>query len=222
MINSKPYSQSEPETDEVTSPEILQRELNRLEEIILQSSRIPMSRWTIVDEEKLLNQLDLIRINWPNAFERALEVIQQRQEIIRQAEDYAREVVETAQRQAAQILDELQIVRQAELEAEQIRQQVRQECNAIQQQTVAELEQMQIRANQEIEQLRQTTLAECNEIQTGADEYADSVLDRIEQQLKDMLRIIRNGRQQLNINAPVENPAVKKSADNSSGRSKAS
>jgi hypothetical protein len=38
---------------------------------------------------------------------------------------------------------------------------------------------------------------ECDDIQNGADDYADAVLTSIEQQLTEMLRVIRNGRQQL-------------------------
>ena len=45
--------------------------------------------------------------------------------------------------------------------------------------------------------MRARAIAECDEIQNGADDYADHVLDSIEQQLTNMLQVIRNGRQQL-------------------------
>ncbi len=150
-----------------------------------------------MDEEILLAQLDLIRENLPDAFDTAEKIVRQREEILLQAEEYAQEIMEAAERRADQLLDEMGIIQQAELEASQIRKRVQQECEAVQEQTLAEIERMRLQAQQELEQMRQLTLADCEDIQNGADEYADSVLLNIEQQLTDMLRVIRNGRQQL-------------------------
>jgi cell division septum initiation protein DivIVA len=175
----------------------IQRELNRIEEILFDSFHIPFTGRTLVDEEVLLAQLDLIRENLPAAFEEAEKVVRQRDEILLQAEEYAQEIMETAERRADQILDEMGIIQQAELEANQIRKRVQQECEVIQEQTLAEIERMRLQAQQELEQMRQLALVECDDIQNGADDYADAVLTSIEQQLTEMLRVIRNGRQQL-------------------------
>lgn len=175
----------------------IQKELDRLEELILDSPRIPLTRRTLVDEYKLLNQLDLVRISLPEAFEKALGVIQQEQEILQEAENYANNMVEMARQKAEQILDQTGIIQQAEREALQIRQQLQEECEAVQRKTIAEIEQMRMRTQQELQQLRQQTMAECHSIQSGADEYADGVLTHIEQQLTNALKVIHNGRQQL-------------------------
>jgi cell division septum initiation protein DivIVA len=151
----------------------------------------------LVNEGPILDQLDAIRINLPQAFAEAVEVIREKESILLQAEEYAQDIIEAAQQRAAEILNEMGIIRQAELEASQIRASVQQECEQIQQSTLSEIEQMRRRAYQEIEQLRRMALDECEDIQEGADDYADAVLSNIEQQLGDMLRIIRNGRQQL-------------------------
>ncbi|MDY6783139.1 MAG: hypothetical protein SW833_11445 [Cyanobacteriota bacterium] len=175
----------------------IQAELNRLEDMIIDSPHVPLTKRNLVDEEQLLDQLDLVRIHLPTAFEEAVEVVGQKEALLLQAEEYAQDIIAAAQQRAAEILNELGIVRQAELEAAQIRRQVQQECEQIQQSTLAEIEQLRRQAHQEIEQLRRTALEECEDIQEGADEYADAVLSNIEQQLGDMLRIIHNGRQQL-------------------------
>ncbi|MDB9315825.1 hypothetical protein PN462_22125 [Spirulina sp. CS-785/01] len=175
----------------------IQTELNRLEELILDNPRVPFTRKTIVDEERLLDQLDLVRINLPEAFEEANEILRQKEEIFLQAEEYAQDIIESAQQHANQLLDEMGLMRQAEIEAAQLRASVQQECEELQQKTLAEIEQTRMQAMQELEQMRQLAIAECEEIQDGADDYADAVLTRIEQQLSDMLRVIRNGRQQL-------------------------
>lgn len=175
----------------------IQRELDRLEELILDSPRVPLSRRTLVDEEQLLDQLDLVRLNLPAAFQEAEAIVQHKEEIFRQAEQYAQEIIVAAERRAAQIKDELGIVRQAELEARQIRQQVQQECESVQAQTIAEIERAQRQAQQELQEMRRKAMSEAESVQNGADEYADTTLRNVEQQLTEMLRIVRNGRQQL-------------------------
>lgn len=175
----------------------IQRELNRLEEMILGSPHIPLTRRTLVDEEQLLDQLDLVRLHLPTVFQEAQAIVQQKQEIILQTEQHAERIIQAAQARAAQILNEMDIVQLAELEASQIRQQVQQECFAAQEQNQVEIDQIRFQAQQELEEIRLAAIAESEEIQAGADEYADKVLGNIEQQLNDMLQIIHNGRQQL-------------------------
>ncbi|HEY9700123.1 MAG TPA: ATP synthase F0 subunit B [Trichocoleus sp.] len=175
----------------------IQRELNKLEEMILDSPRIPLSRRTLIDEEQFLDQLDLVRLNLPGAFQEATDLILHKEDLLLDAEQYAQEIVAAAEQRAAQILDEIGIIRQAEIEAQRIRQQVQQECEAMQDQTIADIEQLRRRAQQELEDMQRMALAECQEIQRGADDYADRVLREMEQQLNEMMRVVRNGRQQL-------------------------
>jgi F0F1-type ATP synthase membrane subunit b/b' len=175
----------------------IQRELNKLEEMILDSPRIPLSRRTLIDEEQLLEQLDLVRLNLPAAFQEATEVVLHKEEVLFEAEQYAQDIIAAAEQRAAQILDEMDLVRQAEMEAMHIRQQVQQECEAMQQQVLGDIEQIRRRAQQELEDMQRLAIAECEEIQRGADDYADRVLLDMEQQLTEMMRVVRNGRQQI-------------------------
>ncbi len=175
----------------------IQRELNRLEEMILDSPRIPLTRRTLVDEEQLLDQLDLVRLSLPEAFKEAAEIIHRKEEILAAAEQYAQELLEAAEQRAAQIVDEMGIVRQAKQEAEDLRDQVQKECSAAQDQTIAEIDRLRRQAQQELDEMRRNAIAECEAIEKGADDYADRVLKNIESQLSEMLRVIRNGRNQL-------------------------
>ena len=104
----------------------LQRELNRLEEILLDSPRVPLSRRTLINEEQFLEQLDLVRLNLPSAFQEAAEIVVHKEDILQEAEQYAQEIIAAAEQRAAQILNDMGLVRQAEMEATQIRQQVQQ------------------------------------------------------------------------------------------------
>lgn len=180
----------------------IQQELNRLEEMVLSSPHIPLTRRTIVDEEQLLDQLDLIRSHLPAILQEARAIVEQSQEILFQAEQQAEEMLQTAQAQATQMVSETTIIQRAELEAKQLQQHVQQECIAVQEENLVEIDSIRQQAQQEFEQMRQRAIAEAQAIQQGADDYADAVLDNLEQQLKDILRIIYNGRQQLKTSAP--------------------
>ncbi len=175
----------------------IQQELNALEEMILDSPRLPLTGKTLIDEEQLLDQLDMIRLNLPGAFQVAQEVIGRREEVVLEAENYGRQLIAGAESRAQDLTDELGIVRQAEMEAKQIRQQVQQECEGLREQVLAEVEQIRENAKQDLEIMRRTAIDESEEIQRGADEYADKVLQDMELRLNEMMRIIRNGRNQL-------------------------
>ncbi|MEO1146828.1 MAG: ATP synthase F0 subunit B [Cyanobacteria bacterium J06638_22] len=178
----------------------IQRELEKLEDMILDSPRL-LNR-TLVNEDQLLGQLEIVQLNLPSSFEEAKKVLQEKEEILQEAEQYAQDIIEAAERRAAQILDEMGLIRQAEMEIKQIRQRMQQECDEAQEQTLLEIERMRRQAQQEVEEMRQRALAECAEIQAGADTYADRVLSDLELQFSDMVRVVRNGRQRLQPQAP--------------------
>jgi cell division septum initiation protein DivIVA len=185
----------------------IQQELNKLEELILGSPRVPFSGRTMVDEDQLLDQLDAVRLNLPPAFRQAVDILQRRNAIISEAERYAEDLVAAAEQQAAQMLDELGIVRQAEQMAQQIKGQAQQECDTLRSQVITDIEQLQLQAQREWESMRQEALSEQAMIQQESDAYADRVLGQVEQQLSQMLRIIQNGRSHLQPEPAVTSPA---------------
>ena len=175
----------------------IQHELNKLEELVLASPRVPFSGRTLIDEDQLLDQLDAIRLNLPPAFRQAVQILQQRNTLLAEAERYAQDLIAAAEQQAAQMLDELGIVRQSEQMAQQLKAQAQQDCDGLRTQVMNDIDQMQLQAQREWETLRQQALAEQDMIQQEADVYADQVLSNVEKQLSQMLRIIQNGRTHL-------------------------
>lgn len=175
----------------------IEQELDRLEEMILASPHIPMTRRTLIDEEQFLDRLDLIRSLLPTLLQQAQAVVAQKQEILLQAEQEAGEIIQAAQAQAAQIVDRTTIVQQADLSARQLQQQVQQECLLAQEENLLQIERLRQEAQRQIEQMRQEAIAQAEEIQRGADDYADAVLNNLEYQLTEALRIIYNGRREL-------------------------
>jgi vacuolar-type H+-ATPase subunit H len=177
----------------------IQAALDQMEDMILSSPSVPLTGKTLVDEEELVQQLDLSRLNLPDAFAQAKEILRQRHEILAEAEEYAEEIAARAEQRAQQIMNALGIVRQAELQAQQVRQNVQQECEALQDKTLQEIEQVRQRAQQDLNRMREEALAEQDSIRQGADEYADQVLADIERRLSDMLQVIHNGRSHLDL-----------------------
>ncbi|MEO0540416.1 MAG: hypothetical protein AAFZ80_06070 [Cyanobacteria bacterium P01_A01_bin.105] len=175
----------------------IQEALNQIEEIVLDSPRLPLVGRTLVNEDELLDQLDNVRLNLPPAFQQSVQLLKQRDDILTEAEQYAQDIVSTAEKQAAAILNDMTIIRQAEQQAQQLRQQTEQECAALREQTLDEVEQLQQQARQEWEDMRGRAIAECETIQRDADAYAEQVLQRMEAQFSEMLSVLSNGRQQL-------------------------
>jgi hypothetical protein len=172
--------------DESKPDSNIQIELGNLEYLVEDGTRIPLTELVILDQGALLDCLDAIKEILPKELATAIEIVNRQQEIIAEAENYALRLVESAEERANSILQESAIVRQAELDGAKTRLKTEQEC-----------EQLIETTQNEIQQWRQNAIAECQEIQMGADSYADGVLSNIEQQLRDMLIVIQNGRQQL-------------------------
>jgi vacuolar-type H+-ATPase subunit H len=175
--------------------------LDRVEETILNSTRVPLTGKTMVDEEELLEQIDTIRLNLPEIFATAQEILEYRQQIIKEAQQQVQQIVAEANQRAYQVANELGIIERSEEEATQIRQMAIAECEYLRQQTIVELELVRERNLQELEQMRQEIFEECRQIQDGADEYADRVLHNMEYQLADILQSVQRGRQRIDRDA---------------------
>lgn len=202
-LSSERDSRPQPQGDSLANglnekPELdIQEELERLKEMILMSNRMPWTRYTFVDEDQLLDQIELIQFHLPKVFEQAVTLVSNRDEIMLKAKRYAQDLISAAEQQAAEILDEMALVQQAEQEAQVIWQQTLQECQKAKESLAAELKEIEKQATVDLELQRQKLLKECEAIQKGADEYADRILQDLEGRLGEMLRTIRNGRNQL-------------------------
>jgi hypothetical protein len=174
------------------------REIDRLEEGIFNSNRLPLTGKTMVNEEELLGQIDIIRSSIPKTLKIAHEILEYKHQIIQEAQQQARELIAAAHHQAYEIANELGIIDRAQIEAGQIRQITIAECDQLRQQTAIEIERNRDRHRHDIQRMRDVAIQECQQIQAGADEYADRVLSDMEFQLNGVLQVIQRGRKQLN------------------------
>ena len=192
------FAETEAKSVTVDAPAIFAA-IDRLEETILNSPRVPLTGKTMVNEEELLEQLDTIRLNLPEIVATAQEILEYKDRVISEAQQQVQQILAEANQRAYQVANELGIIDRSEQEAKQIRQMAIAECEHLRQQTIAEMERVHNNSIEEMERMRQKVTIECQEIQAGADEYADQILHSMEDRLTDVLQSIQRGRQRLNI-----------------------
>lgn len=176
----------------------LHKELDQLEEMVLESGPRVMGH-TVIDEEKLCQQIDQVRLSVPESIAKAEEILHYKQELIADAQQYVEDLIKSAELRASQLLEESIIIRQAEQEANQIRRQLQEECEQVRSQTLMEVNQMRRQAQKDLDMLHQKVTGEVQDMQRGADEYSDRVLGNLETQLIDMIKIVQNGRKELRL-----------------------
>ncbi|MCL6558666.1 MAG: ATPase [Firmicutes bacterium] len=94
--------------------------LNELEELIESSSKIPLTRKVMLDEERILDLLDRIRTTIPDEIRQARWIIQEREKVLDDSQKEAMRILEDARRQVEKKADESEVARQAKVVAEEI------------------------------------------------------------------------------------------------------
>lgn len=92
--------------------------LDRLESLVNQSRRLPLTPNIVVNEEEILDVLDQIRVGMPEEIKEARMVLETREARLRDADDQAQQMLLTAQERAERLIDEHEITRRAGTEAE--------------------------------------------------------------------------------------------------------
>ncbi|NUN63816.1 hypothetical protein HCU40_03405 [Pseudanabaena biceps] len=176
----------------------LHKELDHLEEMVLESGPRVMGH-TVIDEEKLCQQIDRVRFSVPESIAKAEEILLYKQDLVAEAQQYVEDLIKAAELRANQLLEESVIIRQAEQEASQIRRELQAECEQLRSQALAEVTQIRRQSQKDLDLLHQRVTGEVQEMQRGADEYSDRVLGNLETQLIDMIKIVQNGRKELRL-----------------------
>jgi cell division septum initiation protein DivIVA len=94
--------------------------LNDLEEVIENSSKIPLTKKILVDEERVLDLLDRVRTTLPEEIRQAKWILQEREKVLVDSQKEAARILEDAQRQVVIKADDSEVARQAKSVAEEI------------------------------------------------------------------------------------------------------
>lgn len=106
--------------------------VDRLEDLIDEGRHIPLSRYTMIDEERALEIIDQMRISIPEEIEKANRIIQQRDRLMAQANEEAARMVELARERGDTLTSREAIAQAAQSRAAHIIELARQEAEGMQ------------------------------------------------------------------------------------------
>jgi len=99
--------------------------IDRLEELFNQSKSIPLTRNVMVDEDRMLDIIDQMRIAIPEEVKKAQQLLGQRDRVLAQAQEEANRTIELARQKADQLVAKEMVAQEASRRAEQILAQAR-------------------------------------------------------------------------------------------------
>ena len=105
--------------------------IDRLEELFNESKSIPLTRNVMVDEDRMLDIIDQMRIAIPEEVKKAQQLLGQRDRVLAQAQEEANRTLEIARQKADQLAAKDMVVAEAQRRAEQILTQARSEAEGI-------------------------------------------------------------------------------------------
>ena len=94
--------------------------VDRLEELLNQSRPLPFTHNVIVDEDRILDIIDQMRVAIPEEVKKAQQVIAQRDRTLAQAQEEANRTLAIAREKSDQLVERDSIVQAARAQAEQI------------------------------------------------------------------------------------------------------
>ena len=145
--------------------------MNQLESLLTSSARVPATRRGIVELDKLVDLVSRMRAAVPQDVHDAEELMRDRENILDQAQAEAQRIRQVAEEEARRLVMESAIAKEASRQAEEV---------------VAEA---QRRAQHILDEAEADAAARRN----GADQYAQEVLHKLEQEVAELLVTVRRG-----------------------------
>jgi cell division septum initiation protein DivIVA len=103
--------------------------IDRLEELFNESKNIPLTRNVMVDEDRMLDIIDQMRIAIPDEVKKAQQLLGQRDRVLAQAQEEANRTLEIARQKADQLVAKDMIMQEASRRADQVLAQARAEAD---------------------------------------------------------------------------------------------
>ncbi|MBL8050513.1 MAG: hypothetical protein JNM46_04770 [Anaerolineales bacterium] len=105
--------------------------IDRLEELFNNAKAVPFTHNVVVDEDRMLELIDQMRIAIPEEVKKAQQVVAQRDRVMAQAQEEANRTLQLARDKADQMAQKDMVTQEAQRRAEQILSQARAEAEAI-------------------------------------------------------------------------------------------
>jgi len=94
--------------------------VDRLEEVFNEGRSIWFTRQVAVDEDRMLDLIDQMRISIPEEIKKAQQITAQRDRMLAQAQEEANRTVQQARERAQQMIERDDVTKEARVQAEQI------------------------------------------------------------------------------------------------------
>ncbi|MBI2765003.1 MAG: hypothetical protein HYX53_03730 [Chloroflexi bacterium] len=154
--------------------------INSLEELVVQARRLPVGGNLVMDRKRMLDVIDQMRLAVPTNVREATQVLESRDQILGEAQQTARVVIQRAEEERHRKIEESSLVRAAQERSQSL------------------IMDAEARARQLLAEADSTVAAHLSEAAEAAskqlddaDQYALEVLRRLENQLQAFLESIR-------------------------------
>ena len=132
--------------------------VDRLEELFNESRPIPFTNNVIVDEDRMLDLIDQMRVAIPDQVKKAQKLIMEKDKTLAQAQEEARRTIKNARDKSEGLLERDSIVEAAQARADQIVEQSKLDAEATRQEAdsyvLDSLQQLEIEMERVINQVR--------------------------------------------------------------------
>jgi F0F1-type ATP synthase membrane subunit b/b' len=105
--------------------------VDRLEELFNESRPIPFTHSVVVDEDRILEIIDQMRISIPEEVKKAQQVIAQRDRVLAQSQEEANRTINLAKQKADEVISRDAVSQAAQARAEQIIEQARADAEGV-------------------------------------------------------------------------------------------
>ena len=109
----------------------IQHLVDRLEQALNDSPRLPLSAWLLVNEDRIFNIIDQMRVAVPEEIKRANRIESEKDRILAQAKEEAERIRGLAKQEAEELLGRDAITQSAQQRAENILERARRDAGAL-------------------------------------------------------------------------------------------
>ena len=94
--------------------------VERLEALVVNARKVPMTSQVILEQATLLDLIDQLRVAIPEDVRNARRIMQESDRVLAKAREEAEQIIDAAQEQAALLLQDQSILREAETKANEM------------------------------------------------------------------------------------------------------
>ena len=105
--------------------------IDRLEELFNDAKAVPFTHNVVVDEDRMLELIDQMRIAIPEEVKKAQQLLGQRDRVLAQAQEEANRTLEIARQKADQLVGKDMVMQEGQRRADQLLAQARAEADTI-------------------------------------------------------------------------------------------